>query len=627
MTAPRRSILGLITLCFFAAAVRAEPSAASLAWPDDYEKKEYLIPMRDGVRLWTIVHSPKDTSRKYPVLLRRTPYSATSAGDPAIPQSTLAPANEFLRNGYIFVIQDVRGRYRSEGEWQDFRPLRQDRRGIDETTDTYDTIEWLLREIPNHNGRVGQWGISYDGWYTVMGMIDPHPALRAASPQATSGDLFVGDDYHHNGAFILMILDWAEHMSSSARARGERYAEQLPGFDSGTSWAYEFFLKAGPTSELNEKYFGGRLGPVWTDVIQHPDYDDYWRRRNALTPLKNIKVPVLNVMGWFDTFDPYGAMATYQAIERSTPKNRSTVVAGPWRHGGWSWDSGAVLGDIEFGSKTGEHYRQQVALPFFEYHLRGTPGWKSPEAIMFATGSNTWHALEQWPPKTISQTPLYLGANGSLSLQAPSAELEAFDSYLSDPGKPVPFSTQITNVAIPEWRIADQRLDSTRPDVLTYESEPLARDLTIAGPISVELFASTSGTDSDWVVKLIDVFPRDPPETAKSPGGATLAGYQMLVGMDLMRGKYRNGFSKPVPMTPGEVTPIRFDILDKFHTFKQGHRIRVHVQSSFFPYIDRNPQTFTNIYSARAEDYRAATQKIHRSTRYPSRLSLPVLLP
>ncbi len=621
----RGAVLALCTFAFLCLAGegRAEPFDVRA----HYDKAEYRIAMRDGVHLFTTVYTPKDTSQRYPLLMRRTPYSVESYG----PQKfhdwlALAPSEAFLREGYIFVLQDARGRYKSEGDWEDFRPLRTSRRDTDETTDTYDTIEWLLRHVQRNNGRVGLWGISYDAWYTMMGLIEPHPALNAASPQATTGDLFLGDDLHFNGAFQLMIVNWVLYMNQSARARGEQAEMKLPEDTFGQPWAYRAFLEAGPTAEWDAKHFGNGLGPQWANVLSHPDYDEFWRRRNMLEPLKDIRVPVLNVSGWFDTFDLFGQMATYKAIERQVPRNASTLVAGPWRHGGWQLDDGGHLGDIQFGSRTSEYFQEQIALPFFQRHLKGKGDWAAPEAVVFETGGNAWHRFDQWPPANVTKKSLYLRAGGRLSYDAPAdTSADARDEYVSDPAKPVPHSTKITADANDNWRIEDQRLNSTRPDVLVYESPVLEQDVTIAGPVGVRLFASTSGTDSDWIVKLVDIYPGDTPAEKKESGEVRMAGHQMLVGVEVMRGRYRESFEHPRAMKPDEPTPIAFDILDRFHTFRKGHRIAVHVQSSFFPFVDRNPQTFVDIYHARPEDYRKATQRISRSASMASHLELPVL--
>jgi putative CocE/NonD family hydrolase len=611
-------------------------AAESRAEPFDikahYDKAEYRIPMRDGVKLFVAVYTPKDTSQRYPILMTRTPYSIKPYGTQNFHDwKPLAPAESFLREGYIFVLQDVRGRYKSEGEWEDFRPLRTNRRATDETTDTYDTIEWLIHHVAGNSGRVGLWGISYAGWYTMMGILEPHPALKAASPQATTGDPFIGDDLHWNGALDLMGMTWVHDMYRSAQlARGEQAetAEASPDPYStfGEPWAYRAYLPVVPTVQLDAPHFGGEHGPLWANIVSHPDYDEFWRKHNMLEPLKNIRLPVLNVSGWFDTFDLYGQMETYKAIERQVPHNASTLVAGPWRHGGWRKDDGTHLGDIQFGSKTSEYFQQDIILPFFQRYLKGKGDWSAPEAVVFETGGNVWHRFDQWPPANVTKKNLYFRAGGALSYEAPTEDsASASDEYPSDPAKPVPHSLKITGNPDDNWRIEDQRLYSTRPDVLTYETPLLDQDVTIAGPVHVSLFASTSGTDSDWVVKLIDIYPDDAPEGKTAAGEIGMAGYQMLVGVDLMRGRYRRSFAHPEPMTPGEPTPIAFDILDRCHTFRKGHRIGVQVQSSFFPFVDRNPQTFVDIYHARPEDYRKAVQRISRSVALPSHLELPVL--
>ncbi|MBL8264721.1 CocE/NonD family hydrolase [Steroidobacter sp.] len=610
------SLIGMTAVLWMTASVAGE---AAFDVQAHYDKAEYQIPMRDGVKLYTIVYTPKDTSRRYPILLRRTPYNIAPYGAGRMHAAEkLAPGDAFLREGYIFVLQTVRGRYKSEGEWENYRPLRIGKQGTDESTDSYDSIDWLIGHLRHHNRRVGLWGISHDGWQTVMGMIDPHPALKAASPQATTADAFIGDDFHHNGAFVQAILGWVKYVTDSGAARFEDAERKIERFDYGTPWSYEFFLNAGPVDQINRKYFGGTLNKQWDEVIEHPNYDAYWQRRNALSILDRIQLPTLNVLGWFDTADPYGSMATYKEIEKRNPRNQNTVVAGPWRHAGWRSDDGSKLGDVDFGAKTADYYREQIVFPFFQRHLKQQGDWSAPEAVMFETGNNAWHRFDQWPPQAVSSRKLYMQADHALSFDVPTGKAaSACADYISDPAKPVPHESAIAFTTGDTWRIADQRLDATRPDVLGFQTEPLQEDVTIAGPIGVRLFASTTGTDSDWVVKVIDVHPGT---------AAQLPGYQQLVGMDLMRGRYRNSFETPEPMRAGEVTPIRFDIVDKFHTFKKGHRIRVHVQSSFFPYIDRNPQTFVDsIYRARPEDYVKATQRVCYSAEGPSHLVLPVL--
>ena len=590
-----------------------------------YDKSEVMIAMRDGVKLFTAIYSPKDRSKDYPILFYRTPYSIEPYGEEHRPAEELAPALEMLEEGYIFVLQDIRGTYKSEGEFEVIRGIREDKKdplAIDESTDNYDSIEWLINNVEGHNGRVGQWGISYSGWTTLQGMIDPHPALKASSPQASPSDMFIGDDWHHNGAFRLTYaFAWMNH---TAQERDTPTAKAPEPFDYGTSWGYEFFLNAGPTSELNQKYFKGQV-PAWEDFINHPNYDEFWQRRNALQYLGNIKHPVLNVAGWFDAEDFYGPISIYQEIEKRNPDNQSTFVSGPWRHGGWVRDDGSCLGDIQFGAKTSEYYQKHIVSPFFRYHLKGEGEWNPKEAIVFETGGNRWHRFDQWPPANNETKNLYFQADGKLSFDRPKAQKSAADDYISDPNKPVPFTSDFT-AGWPghTWMIEDQRSASARTDVLVYQTEVLEEDITIAGPILVNLFASTSGTDADFFVKLVDVFPGDTPDPDPNPTGARMGGYQMLVGVETMRAKYRDDYSNPEPMTPNEVTPISFNIWDKFHTFKRGHRIMVQVHSSWFPAYDRNPQQFMDIYHATKNDYNKATQKIYRSAKTPSHLVLPI---
>ena len=588
-----------------------------------YDKIERMIPMRDGKKLFTAIYTPKNHSRKYPILFYRTPYSIRSYGDDFPKVNRMAPSEEFVKDGYIFVYQDIRGTYKSEGDFKVIRAIRENKKdpvAIDESTDNYDTIDWLINNIEGHNGKVGQWGISYSAWTTVMGMVDPHPALVASSPQASPSDMFIGDDWHHNGAFRLMYaFSW---MGFAAQARDELTTKKPEDFDYGTPWGYEFFLSAGPTAKLNDKYFKGRI-PGWNDFIDHPNYDDFWRAQNALHHMKNIKHPVLNVAGWFDSEDFYGPLSIYNEIEKTTPENKSSLVIGPWLHGGWNRTDGSSLGDIQFGSKTSEYFKKNIIFPFFQYHLKGKGNWKPREATVFETGNNRWHHFDQWPPTGREVRNLYFHQDGRLSFSAPDRKSEkAADHYTSDPAKPVPFSAEITTLAGHTWMIEDQRMASTRPDVLTYKTDILTKDITIAGPILAKLFVASTGTDADYFVKLIDVYPGDAPD---NPKGVKMGSYQMLLGVEVMRAKYRNSMSNPEPLTPREITPISFNIWDKFHTFKKGHRIMVQIHSSWFPAYDRNPQKFMNIYQAEKKDYIVVDQKIYRSTRYPSHIQLSVI--
>jgi len=590
---------------------------------ESYDKADHMIPMRDGTRLFTIVYTPKDLSRTYPILLFRTPYSI-GPYEPDEYRGLLGPSPEFDRDGFIFVFQDVRGKFLSEGQFKVIRPLvidPQDPADVDESTDNFDTIEWLLANVPNHNGRVGQWGISYAGWQTAMGMVNAHPALKASSPQASPSDMFIGDDWHHNGAFRVMYsFSW---LARNARRRAGPTETRSGSFDYGTPWGYEFFLEAGSASAIDELYFHGDV-PAWQEFIDHGTYDEYWQRQNAAQYMENIRHPVLNVAGWFDTEDFYGPLSIYRAIEGKNPENESTLTVGPWLHGGWNRMEGDHLGCIEFGSKTSLHFQREIQFPFFRHHLKDEGSWEAPEAVVFETGANRWKTFEEWPPRGLESLRLYLAPNGALSFDPPTeTDPTAVDRYISDPNKPVPFSGEIRTTLGHLWKVEDQRFVSTRPDVLVYESEVLTEDLTIAGPIQVHLFVSTSGTDSDWIVKLVDVYPGHAPPSSFCD--VPMGGFQMHLAGEIMRGKFRNDFEAPEPMRPGEITAIDIDLRDRFHTFKTGHRIMVQVQSSWFPAYDRNPQQFMDIYRAEPEDYQVATQTVYRSSDHPSHLIVGVL--
>jgi len=592
---------------------------------DHYQKKDYMIPMRDGVKLFTIVYTPKDSSQKYPIMLFRTPYSIPPYGSDDY-RSQLGPAPEFDRDGYIFVFQDVRGKFRSEGEFlvmKPYQPNKKSAHDTDESSDTYDTIEWLLRNLRGHNGRVGQWGISYPGWQTVMGMIDAHPALKASSPQASPSDMFIGDDFHHNGAFRLMYsFSW---LAGNARTRAGQTELVNRTFDYGTPDGYKFFLDIGTVSRINELYFQNRV-PAWNEFMEHPNYDSYWQDQNALKDLKNIKPAVLNVAGWFDAEDFYGPTSIYYTIERENPNNRSTLVIGPWLHGGWSSMDGESLGNIRFGSKTSLHYQKEVLFPFFSYHLKDRGPLNLPEAIVFETGKNVWKTYDRWPPRSVVTKNLYFHDSGRLSFDPVTDNSpSAYDTYLSDPHKPVPFSAETRTTQGHLWMIEDQRFAATRPDVLVYQTDALGEDVTIAGPIIASIHVATSGTDSDYVVKLIDVYPSNAPDNLSNAGTVKMGDFQMLLAGEVFRARFRNSYSKPEPMTPDHPVKLEFDLRDRNHTFLKGHRIMVQVQSSWFPVIDRNPQKFVDIYRASAADFQKATQKLYRSAQLPSHIKLNLL--
>jgi putative CocE/NonD family hydrolase len=580
-----------------------------------YTKTEQQITMRDGVKLFTAIYTPRDTSQKYPIMLNRTPYSVAPYGPNAY-RDALGPSEHFQNEKFIFVYQDVRGRLMSEGQFVDMRPHIAKKSGskdIDESTDTYDTIEWLVKNVPNNNGRVGMWGISYPGFYTSMGVIDAHPALKAASPQAPIADWFIGDDFHHNGT--LFLPHTFNFFSSFGLPRPKPTTEgQRRRFEHGTQDGYRFFLDLGPLSNANTKYLKNEIA-FWNEILGHPNYDDFWQARNIRPHLRNIKPAVMTVGGWFDAEDLFGALNTYKTIEETNPGARNTIVMGPWFHGGWSRSDGDLLGSVSFGQKTSLTYRETVELPFFNCLLKDKCDRQLPEAMMFETGSNQWRTYDSWPPRNVQSRDIFLDANGSLTSTPGSAS--AFDEYVSDPARPVPFINNIAIGMTREYMVDDQRFAATRPDVLVYQSPVLDRDVTFAGPIKATLYVSTSGTDSDFVVKLIDVFPNDAPEK--------MAGYQMLVRGEPMRARFRNSFSKPEAMVPGQVTKVEFTLPDVNHAFQRGHRVMIQIQSSWFPLVDRNPQKFVDIYRATEADFQKATQRVYHGGGNASRLSVSVL--
>ncbi len=592
---------------------------------EHYIKKEFRIPMRDGRRLFTQVYLPGDTSRAYPILMNRTPYNVAPYGDDSL-RNKLGPSPWLAKEGYIFVYQDVRGRFMSEGTFVNMRPYiaKKSDKKVDESSDTFDTIEWLLRNIPNNNGRVGMWGISYPGFYTAMGMIDAHPALKAVSPQAPIADWFVGDDMHHNGAFgLLLAFNFFAVFGKPRPGLTTQWPER---FDHGTPDAYQFFLNLGPLSNANRRYFKHNIA-FWDSAMQHGTYDRFWRSRNILPHVQNIKPAVLVTGGWYDAEDLYGTLNIYQQIERTTPDNEAMLVMGPWYHGGWARSDGQRLGDITFGSKTSHYYQQHVELPFFNHHLKGKGGPELSEALCFDTGANNWRAFEEWPPaKQVGQQALYLHPEEALSFNKPgSVQDHLYSEYLSDPEHPVPFTNEITSTWGKTFMVEDQRFASRRPDVLVFESKPLEKSITIAGPLDVRLYVSTTGSAADWVVKVIDVYP-DTLKAEDHEGASTpLGGYQRLLRAEIMRSKFRNSFTNPEAMQPGNIYEIKIPLNDIFHTFKTGHRIMLQIQSSWFPLFDRNPQMFCDIYKAEESDFRPAWHRVYHSDVFPSQVRFRVL--
>lgn len=591
-----------------------------------YTKYEYKVPMRDGVHLFTSVYVPKDHSKTYPILLQRTPYTVSPYGVDRFKEN-LGPSPDFGRSGYIVAYQDVRGRWMSEGDFVNMRPIlpHDGKPGtIDESTDAYDTIDWLIHHVSPNNGRVGMWGISYPGFYTDCALVDSHPALKAASPQAPVTDWFIGDDWHHNGAFFLPHA--FNFLSSFGHPRPKPTTEDRPRFDYHTRDGYAFYLDLGPLPNANKNYFHDDVS-FWNDIMDHPTYDDFWKARNIRPHLKNVNPSVLTVGGWFDAENLFGALETYKQIERSSPSTSNRLVMGPWHHGGWAGGDGDSLGDTPFHVNTAEFFRTKIEFPFFETALKAGETSNSdglPEAYVFETGRNTWRRFDSWPPKS-STRGLYLHPDRALSFDPPSEMDDASDSYVNDPSVPVPYLDDVTIGMTRDYMITDQRFASRRPDVLTYRTEPLETDLTIAGPIPVELHVSSSGTDADFIVKLIDVYPDDFPDPSPNPSRVVMGGFQQFVRGDVFRARFRDSFENPEPLPANEPVKIAFTLQDTLHTFRSGHRVMVQVQSSWFPLVDRNPQKFVDIYKANPEDFQKATQKIYRSADRPTHLDLPVL--
>ncbi len=614
-----KPIFLVIAMALFAAIPEAAPQQ-----PPDYsqlfDKTEVMIRARDGVKLHTEIYSPKKSTEPLPILFERTPYGISNK-DTGFSHK-LGRYADLMPDGYIFVFQDIRGRYGSEGKFVMLHPIHDpsDARGIDESTDTYDTIDWLVKNVPHNNGRVGMDGISYPGFLVTMGMINPHPALKAVSEQACMGDVFLGDDFFHNGAFRL---SYGFEYSAELETSNEDYSFPFDRFD-----LYDWYLRLGPLSNANARYFHGTI-PTWNDFIAHNSYDDFWKRHALAYGLKEPTVPNLNVAGWWDQEDFYGPMTTYARLEKVDTKNLNYLVVGPWNHGGWGRGPGSSLGAIPFGSDTGAYFRQKIEAPWFAYWLKEKGALPLKEALLFQTGSDIWTAFDSWPPREAQTRSLYFRESGKLSFDAPQTNAaEAFDSYLSDPAHPVPYRHRPVDMTYPEdhpgswytWLVEDQRFADNRPDVATWQTEELNEDFTLAGQVTAKLFASTTGSDSDWVVKLIDVYPE------KYPQDWELSGFELMIADEIFRGRFRNSLEKPEPITPEKITPFAIDLHGANHVFKKGHRIMVQVQSTWFPLYDRNPQKFVlNIFEAKESDYQKATQHIYRMKSFPSRVELSVI--
>ncbi|HTN35532.1 MAG TPA: CocE/NonD family hydrolase [Arachidicoccus sp.] len=596
-----------------------------------YTKQEVMIPMRDGVRLFTAIYRPKDTSRSYPIMLNRTCYSVGPYGSGKFP-NRLGPSPEFTKEGFIFVYQDVRGKYQSEGSWTEITPYIENKQGHqhDEASDTYDAVDWLVKHISHNNGRVGVWGISYPGFFATNAALSGHPAIKAVSPQAPVTNWFLGDDTHHNGAFFLM--DEVGFDYGFANSTNGPNKNKLKPLDLGIKNNYQFYLKLGPISAVNELYYHHQI-PFWDTVLMHPDYDQWWQDRDIRRFMHHVKPATMVVGGWYDAEDLWGTLQTYKHIEKNNKDHENMLVMGPWNHGGWAGPKMDRLGDITFNANTSRWFQQNIEFPFFMHYLYDSPKAALPEAVLYDVGLNRWNRFDRWPAKTIQPIRLFLAANQKLSINKPSIEKSgtpAFTAYRADPASPVPYQGGIQKSRGITYMIDDQRFATKRKDVISFMTPVLDSNLTLAGPLKAHLTVSTTGTDADFIVKLIDVYPESPdsdmdPDTVSAKLSEKMKGYEALVRAEVMRGKYRNSFSHPEAFVPGQPTKVDFDIPDILYTFKKGHRLMVQVQSSWFPLVDRNPQVFENIYKAKAEDFKPATIRIYHDPTHPSYIEAGLL--
>jgi len=577
----------------------------------NYDKAIYQIPMRDGIKLHTIVYTPKDQSKKYPFLMQRTCYSIRPYGENSYRRS-LGPSTYLMQEGYIFVYQDVRGRYMSEGVFDNMRPHITgndvtNKEAIDESSDTYDTIDWLLKKIKNNNGKVGQWGISYPGFYTAAALPEAHPALKASSPQAPIGDFFF-DDFHHMGAFLQSYLKAFPvfGIPKEGQVRMSWYDEgweKMSALGLDENDAYQYHKALGPLTKVSEVYEGNLF---WQQMVDHPNYDEFWQKRSILPHLKDVEHAVMTVGGWFDAEDLYGPLNIYKNIEKNNPNNKSTLVMGPWSHGDWSRErKSQSVNHIYFGEKISTFYQKEIEFPFFEFHLKGKGTEKRPEAYLFDTGIKTWKKFEVWPPEVKKPIVLRFAQNQKLIIDEAVNEKAIFP-YISDPDNPVPYRSEVVPVGFTprKFMTDDQRHASKRKDVLTFETEVLAEDFILAGEILAKLDVAISGSDADFIVKVIDVYPDNEPATKATPPNVSMGGYQQLVRSEVFRGRFRNSFSEPEPFVPNKLDQVEFPLQDILHTFKEGHKVMIQIHSTWFPYIDRNPQKYVeNIYKATAEDF------------------------
>ncbi len=592
---------------------------------ENYIKTAYKIEMRDGTKLYTIVYAPKDQSEKYPILMIRTPYSIAPYEEGEFRENLTN--KKLVEDKYIFVLQDVRGRFLSEGTFDNMRPYipqKKSDKDIDETTDTYDTIDWLVKNIKNNNGKVGMLGISYPGFYCAMGLIDSHPALKAVSPQAPIADWFIGDDMHHNGALTLELSFNFFSVFGIKRDSLTTSWPDGPEYDSPDM--YTFFKNLGPLSNINKKYFNNKI-EFWNLLEQHDTYDEFWKSRNVLPHLKNIKPAVLVVGGWYDTEDLYGPLNIYKTIEKNNPDNNISIIIGPWVHGGWERTDGNHLGDFNFESNTSTYYQNEVEFKFFSYYLKGNGDKPVFEVNMFDTGLNNWQLFDNWEPNKTTSSYLYLSNNNKLVWEKDNIAPGVYE-YDYNPKYPVPYTTKFHDSRTmyhKEYMIEDQRFAFTRNDVLSFETEALTENTTVAGGILADLFVSTTGTDCDWVLKVIDVYPEGAENDGEAINDVELGGYQRLIRYEIMRGKFRNNYENPEPFFPGKVTEVRIKLQDILHTFKKGHKIMVQIQNSLFPLFDSNPNKFMNIFRAVESDFTTVTNKVYFTNEYSSEISFQIL--
>jgi putative CocE/NonD family hydrolase len=584
-----------------------------------YTKTEYMIPMRDGVKLYTAVYAPKDVSCDHPILMERTPYSAGPYGPGSFP--FMRGSIKLQQAEYIFAFQDVRGKYMSEGDYVNIRPeLAPGQPGIDESTDTYDTVDYLIRHVPHNNGHVGLWGISYPGFYAGVGGVNSHPALTAVSPQAPVSNWFIGDDFHHNGAFFLQdAFDFLQWFGQKRPTPGPQNPPG-PAVDRGDKGAYDFFLQTGALPNFDANYFKGSV-PFWNDMMNHPIYDDWWKIRSLPDHMNNVKCAVLAVGGWFDAEDMWGALNLYKKTKEKNPTTPVFLAMGPWFHGMWAYPNGTKFGDLNFGSNTSAYYQNEIEFPFFEKYLRAQNIPAPAGLTLFNTGADSWRKFDSWPPANLTQTNEYLAPNGALSASLPKPD--GADSYVNDPANPTPYEgdPKIKH-RNREYMVDDQRWADGRSDVLTYRATPMTKDTTVAGPIDVDFFVSTTGTDADFVVKVIDVWPSDAKETGRKD--ISMANYEEELRADIFRGKFRESFSRPKPFVPGKPTKLHFKLNDVLHTFLKGHRMEIQVQSDWFPLVDRNPNVFEDIYTAKDTDFQKATITLYRTKAMPSHIAFGV---